>query len=209
MAIAIAGMGLCPLVCGVLLRKFSYINSVETYHISTATKYIRLEDKMDLKNYVEVECEFNEIVLGSSGGKVTRLKSLFEEKVRKTKLMPSNQIFDMDIDGRKYLICQLYVEMFDQVVIAYNIDSINGDIVIHARRFEKANVAGGALFKLLQNVFSGKSRTIKMEGELIKHTGKFVKGMTSPSPLGKDSLFVAGLHIRKINECLEEAINQI
>lgn len=164
---------------------------------------------MKLQDYVEVECKFDEVVLGSASSKASQLLNAFEEKVRKTKLMPSNQVFRMDIDGRNYLVCQLHVGILEQVVMAYCIEPIDKDLVIHARRFEKANVAGKALFNIAKNVFSGKSRTWDMEKNLIKHTGRFIKGMTSPSPLGSDSLFMAGLHIEKIDKCLKDAIAEM
>lgn len=164
---------------------------------------------MNLQDYVEVESNFDEIVLSSASSKANQLQNLFEEKVRKIKLVPSNQISRMDINGRNYLVCQLYVGILEQVIVAYCMDAIDKDLVIHVRRFEKANVAGKALFNIAKNVLGGKSRTWDMEKNLIKHTGKFIKGMTSPSPLGSDSLFTAGLHIGKIDKCLKEAIAEI
>jgi hypothetical protein len=164
---------------------------------------------MNLQGYVEVDSKFDESVFDSAALKASQLLNSFEEKVRKTRLMPSNQVSRMDIDGRNYLVCQLYVGILEEVVMAYCIESIGKDLVIHARRFEKANVAGKELLNIAKNLFGGKSRTWGMEANLIKHTGKFMKGMAVPSPLGSDSLFSAGLHIEKINKCLKEAIAEM
>lgn len=165
---------------------------------------------MNLQGYVEVECKFDEMVLDTASSKASQLLKAFEEKVRKTKIMSSNQLFYMEIDGRNYLICQI-VGFLEEVVMAYCIEPIGKDVVIHARRFEKGNVAGKALFNIAKNVFSGKSRTWDMEKNLVKHTGRFIKGVTSPSPLGSDSVFVrmVRIQVEKIDKCLNDAIAEM
>jgi hypothetical protein len=165
---------------------------------------------MNLQDYVEVECKFDEVVLISASSKASQLLNAFEEKVRGTKIMSNNQVFYMNIDGRNYMMCQI-VGFLEEVVMAYCIEPIDKDVVIHARRFEKGNVAGKALFNIAKNVFAGKPRTWGMEKNLIKNTGRFIKGMTSPSPLGSNSIFVrmAGIQIEKIDTCLKDAIAEM
>jgi hypothetical protein len=164
---------------------------------------------MNLKDYVEVEWEFNEIVLSSASTKTSKLQSSFEEKIREKRIVPSKQLLHMEIDSRNYIVCQLYVGGLDQVLVAYCIEPIGTDLVIHGRRFERANVVGKALFGIAKNVFSGKPRTLQREINLVKQTSRFIKGMTSPSPLSTDSLFMADIYIDLINDCLKEAIAEI
>ena len=123
---------------------------------------------MNLESYVEVPCELDTIIISSAASKASKVQSLFEDKVKKEKIIPPKQIQRMIIDGKTYSVFQIYVGMLDQVVMAYCIEPANANLKIHTRRFEKANVTGKALWSITKNIFGGKSRTWGMERSLLR-----------------------------------------
>lgn len=164
---------------------------------------------MNLQDYIEVAHNFEPIVVKSSAAKVSQLKTLFQDKVKSLKLVPPKQIYNLSLDGKEYLVYQLYVEMADQAVFAYCIEATDKNIEIHVRRFEKANVAGKALWSIAKNIFGGQPRTLQKEANLIKNVGKLSKGLTSSSPLGKDALYWADEYFGRMNKKLHEALLEI
>ncbi|MBS4016271.1 MAG: hypothetical protein KGZ86_07570 [Candidatus Latescibacteria bacterium] len=164
---------------------------------------------MKLQDYVEVAHDFAPIVIESAASKVMRLRTLFEEKVKGSPLVPSNQTYHMNLDGKDYVVYQLYVEMLNQAVFAYCIEAAGKNIVIHVRRFEKASVVGGALWNIAKNVLGGQARTIKKEIDLVNNVAKMSKGLVSSSPLGKEARYFADDYFERMNKKLIEAISEV
>lgn len=162
---------------------------------------------MNLQNFIEVEHNFEPIIIYNGALHATELQRLFEERVKKERCfnLPKHIAFE----GEKYIVYHELVGTFDRIAFAYCIQIVNNDIIVHVRRFEKANIVGKAAWSIAKNVFSGEQRTLKKEINLGKSISKLTKGMITASPLGAQSLVWADDYFRKINECLIEVVEQM
>ena len=161
---------------------------------------------MDLSKFVEVGTNYEPIRISSSQNTLNEVINTFTQKTIQGKIVGASQISRVNLDGKNSILFHLYVGSMDQVVFAYSFENIDNDVEISLRVFEKANIVGKALWGITRNVFAGVPRTLDLEINLLKNTGKLAKGLTTKSPLGNESNESAMTYLNLIHKHLLESI---
>lgn len=165
---------------------------------------------MNIKSFVEVQCNFETKNFLGIGGYLKNIKNEFRNELISRNLINQKYMNNFIIEGEEYFCIQMFTGVFEQVMMAYNFKNINGDLLIFTRRFEKGNAAkvGGALKNIGKNVFSGKSRTWGMETNLLSNTGKLITGLAVPTPVSQQQLRHINYSVNRVNQILLEIVNR-
>jgi len=142
---------------------------------------------MKLEKFVEINHNFEPVIVLSASSRLEELKNSFKSKVEK--FGGYGHPKQLEIDGDNYIAYQGYARPIgaslpipDQFIFAYYFGLENENIIIIARRFEKSSVGSRSAIKALSNIFRTKKRTIKNTLSLLDNLGKVEKSMKEASP---------------------------